>query len=79
MITAITPGTNNPCANRHRMSSCRLLAVAVSSVIAPIANNDGTMTFLRPMDSATNPTNGAVSATDKVTAPTVRLTATSDA
>jgi hypothetical protein len=77
MITAMTPGTNNPCMNRQKMSAERLCAVAASSVGTAIAKSAGTMTFLRPMDSAIRPVTGARMATDSVTAPTVKLTCTS--
>jgi len=79
MITAITPGTNSPCMNRQKMRAWSVCAVAPSSVTTAMANSAGTITFLRPTDSAIMPTNGAAAATDTVTAPFVRLTCISDA
>src|SRR5208337_4039134 len=79
MITAITPGTNNPCMNRQKISSCRLREVATSIVGTVSAYREGTMTFLRPMDSAIIPTNGAAMATARMVALTVRLTSISEA
>lgn len=77
MITAMTPGTNNPCMKRQKMSADRLCAVAASSVGTAIAKSAGMMTFFRPMLSASMPMTGAMMATDSVTAPTVKLTCTS--
>ncbi len=75
MMTTITPGTNSPCMKRQKMSCRRFWEVAASSVGTVSANRDGTITFLRPMDSASRPTKGAASATAKMVALTVRLTA----
>jgi len=56
---------------RQKMSAGQLCAVAASSVGTAIAKSAGTMTFFRPMHSASMPMTGAMMATDSVTAPTV--------
>ncbi len=79
MMTTITPGTNAPCINRQKMSWCRFCEVAASVVGTVSANSDGTMTFLRPTDSASKPMNGAVKAIARMVELTVSETAISDA
>ena len=78
-MTQTTPGTNKPCMKRQKMSCFRVCEVATSMVGTVSAYSEGTMTFLRPTDSAMRPTNGAASATARMVALTVRLTSISEA
>src|SRR5664280_3296374 len=78
-MTTITPGTNTPCMNRQKTSWCRVCEVAASRVGAVSAYSEGTITFLRPTDSASSPMKGAVSAIARMVALTVSETAISEA
>src|SRR5664279_5089284 len=79
IMTTITPGTNTPCMNRQKTSWCRVCEVAASRVGAVSAYSEGTITFLRPTDSASSPMKGAVSAIARMVALTVSETAISEA
>ena len=79
MMTQTTPGTKIPCMKRQKISSFKVCEVATSMVGTVSAYRLGTMTFLRPIDSAMSPTNGATSATARMVELTVRLTSISEA
>ena len=72
-MTTITPGTKSPCMKRQKIRACRLCDVAASSVGTVSAYSEGTMTFFRPIDSASSPTTGAIKATARMVELTVRL------
>jgi hypothetical protein len=73
-VTAKIGGSSRPCTNRQNTSAARLGASAAIAVGTTRRNIAVTMTRLRPSESATAPVKGAMSATAKVEALTVRLT-----
>ena len=79
IMTATTPGTKTPCMKRQKMSWFSECEVATSIVAGVSKYRHGTMTFLRPIDSAINPITGATSATARIVALTVMLTSISEA
>jgi hypothetical protein len=78
MVTAKIPGVNTPCQKRQKRSWRRLPASAASRIGAASRNADHTITRLRPNRSAAAPANGAATATARVDAVTIRLTAAAE-